>query len=280
MIKLVFCVIIIAACACSKCFTKFKRSGKSFCACDLPFAKLNFASSSSKEAFMLCSMRCSQTNNCVAYNYWLHSNDCQLFDGKLRNFSVVPHCHYFFETAHQAGVQFNQSLLTITVDDELSEFYVNGDSVPIQSNFPNANTWKKNDTYDLTGSIYVLAIRSHNVRDLGGLIAKTLDDHILTNSTWKCLKEAYDGWYEVGYDDSSWPAANKGRRNGNLANTPKEFHPAYWITEPKDTFGDSYFYCRKNFIDYINAASCVFDEDYMEIIDPTQLQIRPIVPLK
>ncbi|ESN94080.1 hypothetical protein HELRODRAFT_180248 [Helobdella robusta] len=297
----------------ARCFTRFATDGKCFCACDSPFSSTKFSMVSAREAVLLCSMRCSQTADCVAYNFIEGSNQCQLFNQTSKTFSLVPNCQHF--TNHDR-LQKNRTLL-ITADNILTEFYVNGKSISVNENFPHATSWDILDTYALIGPVYVIAVLSRNtnlnggliaktldgyiltnstwectndfhegwyridyddsswpdakhakqnaednvlnltdaVWIVGGLIAKTLDNYILTNSTWRCTNNTYDGWYEVGYDDSDWPAAVVGKREKDKKYFVKNFKPAQWITDESDCKScASNFYCRKNFKDVAHIA--------------------------
>ncbi|ESO06579.1 hypothetical protein HELRODRAFT_160762 [Helobdella robusta] len=108
------------------CFQRFDISGKYFCSCDQPMETSTLLES--VRTLLLCSMRCSQSGACVAFNFWIDSNQCQLFNRTIKKFSFLPKCQYYFVK--------------------------------------------------------------------GGLIAKTADNYIQTNSSWKCTDHYYDGWYE------------------------------------------------------------------------------------
>ncbi|ESO06567.1 hypothetical protein HELRODRAFT_160749 [Helobdella robusta] len=234
------------------CFTELVVDGKRLCAMDPSFNSTEFPKSSSREALITCSMECLQTSSCLAYNFRCNSNLCQIFNQPLKSFSVMSDCQYYYKSG--AGLLMNQSLL-ITVDNELVEFYVNGKAVPVASNFPSANNWIMTDTYELSGDIYVLAVKSFNAGGSGGLIAKTADNHVLTNASWKCTNELYPGWYKLDYDDSFWPAAFVGKRERDLVHAMPIFKPALWITDPSDCSNClATFYCRKNFIDFVPAV--------------------------
>ncbi|ESN94078.1 hypothetical protein HELRODRAFT_180246 [Helobdella robusta] len=180
----------------------------------------SFSSLKSVEALVLCSMRCSQTASCVAYNFFTGSNQCQLFNQTLKKFSLV-----------------------------LIEFYINGNNISVPLYFPNAIYWDKPDTYKLPDQLYVVAVFSRNTDGIGGMKAETADDYIFTNSTWKCTNNFYNGWYDVGYNDSSWPAAVIGRLQSANTFSLIPNGVANWIFGPidcQDCLID--FYCRKNFL--------------------------------
>ncbi|ESO06575.1 hypothetical protein HELRODRAFT_160758 [Helobdella robusta] len=228
------------------------RNGKCFCSCDSSFESSSLSTFSSVEALMLCSMRCSQTSSCVAYNFFTASNQCQLFNRTMEKFSKVSSCQHYF----RRGLLFNNSL-RITVDNELSEFYIDGSSVPVASNFPNAKVWSLTDTYNFHGQHHIIAIKSQNLGGTGGLIARTSNNNILTNSTWKCTRVFYNGWYEMDYNDLFWPDAVVGKREQDTANAMPTLKPALWITDATDCYDcTADFYCRKDFIAYVSMETC------------------------
>ncbi|ESO06570.1 hypothetical protein HELRODRAFT_160752 [Helobdella robusta] len=205
-----FCLGHIGSCMSAKCFTKFEKSDKSYCACDSSMEYSSLFMFSSVEALMLCSMRCSQTSSCVAYNFFTASKQCQLFNQTLKIYSSVSGCQYYFNKENHDATFLQSNIFSITVDNELSEVYINGDSVPIALYFPNAKNWMKTDAYNITGYLYALAIKSYNAGGAGGMIAKTSDNYMQTNTSWKCTNMYYDGWYKMDYDDSFWPHAIAG----------------------------------------------------------------------
>ncbi|ESO04725.1 hypothetical protein HELRODRAFT_172400 [Helobdella robusta] len=140
-----------------------------------------------------------------------------------------------------------RNVLNITVDNELREFYFNGNNISVASNFPNAVYWNRPDSYNLEGDIHVLALKMYNNEFSGGFIASTPDDYILTNKTWKCTLEYYDGWYKIHYNDSLWPDA-KLQSWDKDAKLLTYFSPnAKWIIDSTDC-KSCLFFCRKSFI--------------------------------
>ncbi|ESO04906.1 hypothetical protein HELRODRAFT_171908 [Helobdella robusta] len=226
--KLPVCVI-----SSKNCFRRLEEGDVDFCSCDHSIEDRSLSTFSFLEALMLCSMRCSQTASCVAYNFFNATNQCQLFNQTLNKFSVMPGCQYYLERGDGFRMlliiltdKFNKyrrstnlflpfdsenfpsnKPLTITVDNMLLEFYLNGKNIPVASNFPNAKVWNIADTYNMTGNVHVIALKTFKNAFDGGFIASTADNYILTNKTWKCTMNYYDGWYKIGYNDSMWPAA-------------------------------------------------------------------------
>ncbi|ESO04912.1 hypothetical protein HELRODRAFT_171914 [Helobdella robusta] len=228
----------------SNCFRKFEDGTVSFCSCDPAIEDRSWSTFSFLEALMLCSMRCSQTDSCVAYNFFNATNQCQLFNQTLNKFSVLPGCQYYYKRDKIPKMK----QLLITVDDKLEKIYFNGMSISVGENFPHAASWDLPDTYDLSGNIFLVAVMAFNINGVGGILISTSDKYILTNETWKCTTTLYDGWYKIIYNDSAWPAAfvlEKHEFTSSL-NALKEAG-AEWITNAID--GENcFYYCRKSFI--------------------------------
>ncbi|ESO04901.1 hypothetical protein HELRODRAFT_171903 [Helobdella robusta] len=230
------CVII----AKQRCFKPFKEDDVDFCSCDPAIEDRSWSTFSFLEALMLCSMRCSQTASCVAYNFFNATNQCQLFNQTLNKFSVLPGCQYYLKRDRQCTITFlpfdsenfpSNKPLTITVDNMLLEFYLNGKNIPVASNFPNAKVWNIADTYNMTGNVHVIALKTFKNAFDGGFIASTADNYILTNKTWKCTMNYYDGWYKIGYNDSMWPAARYAMWPTSTDYYPPLSLAARWITD-------------------------------------------------
>ncbi|ESO04908.1 hypothetical protein HELRODRAFT_171910 [Helobdella robusta] len=64
--------------------------------------------------------------------------------------------------ANKVGFQKLELLLTINADNEIREFYVNGENISVALNFPHANQWDIPDSYNLAGSLHALAVKSYN----------------------------------------------------------------------------------------------------------------------
>ncbi|ESO04904.1 hypothetical protein HELRODRAFT_171906 [Helobdella robusta] len=82
-----------------KCFRSFKEDDVRFFSCDKPMEHTSLS-------LMLCSMRCSQTTSCVAYNFFNATNQCQLFNQTLNKFSVLPGCQYYLRKASAADTKY------------------------------------------------------------------------------------------------------------------------------------------------------------------------------
>ncbi|ESO04900.1 hypothetical protein HELRODRAFT_171902 [Helobdella robusta] len=246
----VFYINIIVA---RNCYRKLEDGDVSFCSCDQAIEdRISFL-----EALMLCSMRCSQTASCVAYNFFNATNQCQLFNQTLNKFSVLPGCQYYLKKDRRCTNTFlpfdsENSLtnkpLTITVNNELLEFYLNGKNIPVASNFPNAKMWNIADTYNMTGNVHVIALKTYNQGKRGGFIASTADNYILTNETWKCTMNYYDGWNKMNYNDSFWPATRVAPWPTASNYYPPLSSAAKWIVDSTDC-SNCNIYCRKSLID-------------------------------
>ncbi|ESO04902.1 hypothetical protein HELRODRAFT_171904 [Helobdella robusta] len=218
------------------CFQRLEEDNVSFCSCDPAIEDRSWSKFSFLEALMLCSMRCSQTASCVAYNFFNATNQCQLFNQTLNKFSVLPGCQYYLKN-DKDGIQIKKPL-AIHVVDELKEFYFNGNNISAELNFANANNFKLCDRCDLNGNIYVVAVN---------LLVSSDDDFLLTNETWKCTKSYYDGWYKISYDDSFWSDAITVLHPENTDRTGCLSPKAKWIIESSNC-SECLFYCRKRFL--------------------------------
>ena len=78
-----------------KCFEKFEEDEQSFCSCDLPVYDDSFPTLPYEQVLLLCSLYCSQTKECVAFNFWSDTQRCQIFNKPLEKFSVKTNCSYF-----------------------------------------------------------------------------------------------------------------------------------------------------------------------------------------
>ncbi|ESO04920.1 hypothetical protein HELRODRAFT_171922 [Helobdella robusta] len=203
----------------AQCFKPFKEDDVDFCSCDPAIEDRSLSTFSFLEALMLCSMRCSQTASCVAYNFFNATNQCQLFNQTLNKFSVLARLPILFQKRN----------------------------ISLQPNFPHALDITTPDRYNLTGNVYVVAAKLHNNMAAGGFIASTADNYILTNETWKCTMNYYDGWYKINYNDSFWPAAQLEIWQGDSTINSFFSKEAKWINHPNDC-PNCDFFCRKSFI--------------------------------
>ncbi|ESO04903.1 hypothetical protein HELRODRAFT_171905 [Helobdella robusta] len=223
----------------ASCVHRLEENNVSFCSCDPAIEDRSWSTFSFLEALMLCSMRCSQTASCVAYNFFSATNQCQLFNQTLNKFSVMPGCQYYY----RKDLSATDKNLTIDVDNQLEEIYINGINVMSALNFPHASEWNIPDVYHLRGDLFVIAVKVYNDLYSGGVVIHTADNYILTNNTWKCTNNYADGWYKIIYNDSFWPAANEFLNpdyKGYIGN-------AKWIYGPNKCEYCKFF-CRKSFL--------------------------------
>ncbi|ESN94083.1 hypothetical protein HELRODRAFT_180251 [Helobdella robusta] len=244
---IIFTVFIYFVSVQGKCFKRLEINGKCLCTCEPPFNTSVNLTVSTEKALMMCSLKCSQASNCVAYNFFRNFKQCQLFDRKLTKFSFIPGCVYYYEK-----VEPRNRTLRFSVDNVLVQFYVNGKNISVSDNFQNVSVWEKAKTYNLPDQLYNIAIKSYNDGNVGGLIARSLDDYVLTDRTWKCIKEANDDWYKIDFNDSSWPAAVNEieKKHGNYFSKEDAANAnwIYFLNGCNNTDCKVDFYCRKSFI--------------------------------
>ncbi|ESO04911.1 hypothetical protein HELRODRAFT_171913 [Helobdella robusta] len=228
------------------CFEKFREGNVDFCSCDPAIEDRSWSTFSFLEALMLCSMRCSQTASCVAYNFINATNQCQLFNQTLNKFSVLPGCQYYYrKVVNDSDLSAIGENLTVEADDYLQEFYINGINVMSPSRFPHAKEWNTADMYNLKGDLFVIAVRAWNTIAFGGVTISTADNYIVTNSTWKCRKDLTDGWYKINYNDSFWTDALEGLNTYYPTSSPLARYK--WIFGPQ-ACEHCDIYCRRSFI--------------------------------
>ncbi|ESO12544.1 hypothetical protein HELRODRAFT_159102 [Helobdella robusta] len=231
----------------SNCFQRFKEDGASFCSCDRPSDNFTLSTFSCWGALMFCSMACLKAPDCLAYNFWNATNQCQLFNQTLKKYSILSGCQHYIK---KSPSRIN-TILTISVDNALIGFYVNGKNISVALNFPHANDVTTADTYNLSATqLHVLAVLARNDGGPNGLIIGSSDDYVQSNSSWKCTPNAYKDWYKINYNDSSWPAASVVLPPIIAAIVTGM---AKWISGLSNcSVCAADFYCRKNFIANLN----------------------------
>ena len=83
--------------------------------------------------------------------------------------------------------------------------YIDGVELPTS---PNADVMYKADSFEIPPSICAVAMKC-DVSNLSanGFCMASSDNGYVTDDTWRCTIAFEEGWYEVDYGDSSWPAA-------------------------------------------------------------------------
>lgn len=98
---------------------------------------------------------------------------------------------------------------------------------------------------NIPGYTQVIAIKGYDTGGDKGIIA-SLDNGMVTDSSWKCTATAETGWNEAWFDDSFWPAATVVGSNGGEpwgSKTKNISCNAKWIWSANN--GDT-VYCRTN----------------------------------
>lgn len=93
--------------------------------------------------------------------------------------------------------------------DDKFWLFVDGVSIPDAEN----GVWNNVITVTIPGDAQVFAVKAENAETNDGIIA-SLDNGVITNSSWKCTGTPETGWNKVGFDDSQWPAAAVVASNG------------------------------------------------------------------
>lgn len=110
----------------------------------------------------------------------------------------------------------SRASVTLTADDFFSALVVNGrrfEPVGVRHNHVRATK-----TFDLTAALApgrnVLGLIAHNEKPspaavAGKIVVLLADDRVVTlpiDESWRCNDQDPDGWLDVDFDDSSWPA--------------------------------------------------------------------------
>lgn len=147
--------------------------------------------------------------------------------------------------AHQGLPQCTDSALTVTVDNQIIELYLDGTQV---TGLKNKDTWGAVDTVHVPAATKVIAIKGFDYGQIAGILAS--GTFYKTDASWKCTNVYSDGWAAASFDDSAWPAATEIDVNGASPWGPIAgiSNDAKWIWTAKFTYGpdsDRTVYCRK-----------------------------------
>lgn len=136
--------------------------------------------------------------------------------------------------------------LAATVDNSL-RLYIDGVEI---TGLPNGGNYGFADVVDLPCYTRLIAIHGNNVGSVGGILASTDDDYVLTNSSWRCSNVNHPGWEQIDFDDSAWVTPTEYGRNGEgvwgVISGISSNAVWIWFTQPTDPGPiDDNLYCRK-----------------------------------
>lgn len=109
--------------------------------------------------------------------------------------------------------------LSFTADRSLSAAYVDG--VPLE--LSNPETPSAIDSATIRADARLLAMMAVKTGgDCPGIIASVYDgsDYFLTGAAWKCSSQAKFGWFQLGFDDTTWAAAQVIQANQDTGANP------------------------------------------------------------
>ena len=90
-----------------------------------------------------------------------------------------------------------------TCADDVHVVYIDGKQV--NSN-PATNEANQVINTTVPANAQVIAIAVTNIANTGGLRAGFADGSVVSDGSWKCSTVLVDGWEQIGFDDSLWPA--------------------------------------------------------------------------
>ena len=132
-----------------------------------------------------------------------------------------------------------KGFLLSTCADDTHVVYVDGKQV--NSNFEHSDFNQAIST-SIPINTSIIAVHVTNLYDLAGFKAVSADGSIVSDSSWKCTSILMNGWQNIEFDDSSWPAPVVSK---NLANC-KGFSPsALWLWTEETFSSVNSMYCRK-----------------------------------
>lgn len=141
----------------------------------------------------------------------------------------------------------DQMYLSVTANRSF-ELYLDGRPATSLTGLPFASTWNTADTFIIPADTEVIAVRGFGTTSgRSGLLASVTHNYLLTNESWKCSSSASSAWYDITFNDASWPSATP---TGVSVGIPRISPAANWIWTA-NSIGpsnlDTPVYCRKKF---------------------------------
>jgi hypothetical protein len=101
-----------------------------------------------------------------------------------------------------------EQTLAITADNKLV-LYIDGDQV---TDLQHANAFNHADFVPLSASTRVIAVNAQSNGKHGGILASSIT--FVTDASWKCTNQFYDGWQTTDFNDSGWAACDEVAAHG------------------------------------------------------------------
>ena len=151
----------------------------------------------------------------------------------MYKFRHLCNCYTHFNAAND--------LSFTSCGDDVHTVYVDGKQVASQ---PYDGNWNENVISNVPLSAQILAVSVTNLHGVAGLRGALTNGTVITDSSWKCTTTLNDGWQDITFDDSNWPAAVvRDYPMAGCDSFPSAALKALW-TEP--TFSTlKTIYCRK-----------------------------------
>lgn len=137
-------------------------------------------------------------------------------------------------------------ILSITASESLAGVFIDD----VEQYLPSANDPLTTDNLTVAAFTRLIAVQSvATVDTCNGIIGSVTGDFLLTDSTWKCSRYGAEHWYELGFNDSTWPQAFELGLNGPVSGCPGLLYfptissQAHWIWTHPDASERTVF-CR------------------------------------
>ena len=117
--------------------------------------------------------------------------------------------------------------VTVTCDNVVDEFYVDGQRYPVA----NHGNWENTATIQVPSDSKTLAIRCTDHGVIPGVMVATSNMVFTGNGRWRCTNTYHHSWMVAGYSHKSWPkAVVKGENGGSPWNRIiANMYGAKWI---------------------------------------------------
>ena len=115
------------------------------------------------------------------------------------------------------------------------------DGKQVNSN-PKENEWNQAIITPIQSKTQVIAVSITNIAGAAGFKAALSDSSVVTDGSWKCSSTFTNGWQNVGFDDSLWPAAATTGATTSCGGFPSS---AKYLWTDKGYSSVITIYCRK-----------------------------------
>ncbi len=123
---------------------------------------------------------------------------------------TAPAAERYFRRSFELATTTGRTTVVVTGDDT-ADVWVNGTKVAASRRA--ADSWKRATSVDIsaqlrTGANIIAVAATNTSAGPAGVIVKVQGAaNLVSDAGWKAAQTAPDGWQQVGFDDSAWPAA-------------------------------------------------------------------------